>query len=243
MAAIGWLRVALYDMCDVAFDHFETPLRHMRSNIVYSSGVLARQPGFVGGHWGVDLDDAKIAAVTRWTGWSAIEAAQGDLDRLAADAEVHGVHRVHLLNLELFPASGTGPAADTAETRMRIVSYAIDARDERAQTYMAGHLQDARAELDRQPGFQGGCWGRDLGAATMAVVTYWDGRRAIAAARSVLQHLQADAAAAGLQVVDVRNLHLFATTPPRTGSGTGAVAADEGVRGLLDALEQRRLGA
>jgi heme-degrading monooxygenase HmoA len=239
MAAIGWLRVALYDMRDVAFDHFETPLRHMRSNIDYSSEVLTRQPGFLAGYWGVDLDDAKIAAVTQWAGWSAIEAAQGDLDRLAADAEVHGVCRVHLLNLELFPVSGAGPSAETAQTRMRIVSYAIDARNERAQTYMADHLQEARAELQRQPGFQSGCWGRDRGAATMAVLTYWDSRRAIAAARPVLQQLQAHAAAAGFRVVDVHNLHLFATTPPPAGAG----AEGQGVAGFLDALQQRRLGA
>jgi heme-degrading monooxygenase HmoA len=239
VTATGWLRVVLYDMRDVAFDHFETPLRYVRANIGYFAGVLEKQPGFVTAHWGVDLDEGKIAAVTRWSSLEAITAAAADLGRLAADAEAHGIHRMHVSNIELFPVAEAEDHSDdeiTAESWLRVVSYGVrglgaDGDGTQAQDYMVGHLSDFVRVLETQPGFRRGYWGRDPQAGMLAAVTYWDSRRSIADARPALQRLQADAAAAGVRQADAHNIHLFAVTVPRSQTA---------VNGYVDALRQRR---
>lgn len=246
MSVGRWLRVVLYDMRDVAFDRFETPLRYMRSSIDYFSAVLQKQPGFEAAEWGYELDDGKVAAVTHWSDGDAIEAARGELQRLAADAEAHGIHRMHVSNIELFRVPTL--AGDdrerpwmTPESWMRVVTYAVHADDSHAQDYMVGHIQDFQRELETQPGFLRGYWGRDLAGGTMAAVTCWESRRAIVSARAALQKMQAEAAAEGVRSVDVHNLHLFAVTPPRNGAmppGSGRAAVD----GFVEAVQARRLG-
>lgn len=225
----AWLRVVLYDMRETAFDHFDSLLTYMHSNVEYFSTVLEKHRGFTAGYWGVDLDEGKIAAVTHWESLQAIQDAAGDLERLQADAEVHGIHRMHVQNIQLFPlpglSTGTGPdgtAADgtavPAESWLRVVTYQADAADGHARGYMLDHIQDFLRVLEQQPGFLRGYWGRDLVAGTMAAVTFWASRRAIVSARPALQRLQVEAVSEGVRPVDVRNIHLFAGRP-RAGRG------------------------
>jgi heme-degrading monooxygenase HmoA len=247
MSAGRWLRVVLYDMRDVAFDHFETPLRYMRSSIDYFSAVLQKQPGFEAAEWGYELDDGKVAAVTHWADGEAIEGARAELQRLAADAEAHGIHRMHVANIELFPVptlAGEGGAGErpwlAPESWMRVVTYAVRA-DGHAQEYMVGHIQDFQRVLERQPGFLRGYWGRDVAGGTMAAVTCWESRRAIVSAREALQKLQVEAAAEGVRSVDVHNLHLFAVTPPRD-APLPSDSARVALAGFVDAVQARRAG-
>lgn len=209
-----WLRVVLYDLRDAFYDHFDTALTYMRANIDYYAGVLEKQLGFSAACWGVDLDDGKVAAVSHWDSLAAITAARAELERLQADAEVHGIHRVHVQNIQLFPTPAQVPMETGVgdETWLRLVNYKVCSDDEGAREYMSRSVQDFLRVLEEQPGFQRGCWGRDEAADTMAAVTYWNSRWAIVAAGPALRRLQVEATARGVRPVDLRNIHLFAAT-------------------------------
>ncbi len=99
------------------------------------------------------------------------------------------------------------------ETWLRVVTYKVDAGDERAQTYLDSNLHDVLHILERQPGFQLGYWGRDVDAGTMAAVTYWSSRDAIDDAGYTLHQLQAEAASHGVHRMGVRIVRLLAVPP------------------------------
>jgi heme-degrading monooxygenase HmoA len=224
--AEAWLRVVLYEMRDADFDHYQTSLTYMRTRIEYFSRVLEKQPGFQGAQWGVDLDDGKVSAVSRWSSLHSILGANGELGRLQSDAQAHGIRRVHVQNIRLFPISAnadTGPDGSphrdpmSAENWLRLVTYRVALpEDERATHYMMVSIQDCLKVLEKQPGFQRGYWGRDSSGGGMAAVTYWSTLDAIAAAGPTLRELQMEAASNGVCAVDERNIHLFAGTPVST---------------------------
>lgn len=221
-----WLRIVLYEMREADFDHYQASLDYMTTNIAYFSRALDKQRGFQMAQWGVDLDDGKVAAVSRWDSLHAILGASGELGRLQADAQAHGIRRVHVQNIRLFamPASTSDPAADpaaggapsTAESWLRVVSYRVDLEDERAANYMTFNIQDCLRVLEKQPGFRRGYWGRESSGGALAAVTYWNSREAIAAAGPTLRALQMEAASNGVRPMDERNIHLFAVTPVHT---------------------------
>jgi heme-degrading monooxygenase HmoA len=198
----------------------------MRSSIEHFSRVLQKQPGFQGAQWGVDLDDGKVSAVSRWTSLHSILGANGELGRLQADAQAHGIRRVHVQNIRLFPMSAAAAAVPdgspsghpmSVESWLRVVTYRVALpEEERATNYMRARIQDCLDVLEKEPGFQRGYWGRDSSGGGMAAVTYWSTRDAIVAAGPTLRKLQMEAASNGVRPVDERNIHLFATTPVST---------------------------
>lgn len=223
--AEAWLRVVLYEMRDADFDHYQTSLAYMRSRIEYFTRVLEKQSGFQGAQWGVDLDDGKVAAVSRWSSLHSILGANGELGRLQADAQAHGIRRVHVQNIRLFPMPAVAdagphrsPAGDplSAESWLRVVTYRVSLEDERAMNYMTASIQDCLNVLEKQSGFQRGYWGRESSGGGMAAVSYWSTLDAIAAAGPTLRELQMEAASNGVRPVDERNIHLFASTPVST---------------------------
>ncbi len=214
-----WLRVVLYKTPGVDAEGYQAALDYVRSRVGHFAGALERQPGFQVAQWGIDLDDGKVAAVSRWSSLHAILGASGELGRLQADAEDHGIRRMHVQNIRIFPlleanarsADAAGGDATTAESWLRIVTYRV-AEDQRAANYMMFSIQDCLRALEKQPGFQRGYWGRGSSGGAMAAVTYWSTRDAIVAAGPTLRELQLEAASNGIRPTDERNIHLFAVT-------------------------------
>lgn len=114
--------------------------------------------------------------------------------------------------LDAIGRSGLSEESPTPEaaTWLRVVTYRLDAADQRAQNYMKHTIQRCLHVLEKQPGFQLGYWGRDEAEGTMAAVTYWNSKQAIEDAEPTLKKLQAEAASHGVIPVDVRNVRLFA---------------------------------
>lgn len=94
-----WLRVVTYKV-DSGEGRAENYMRH---NVEECLHVLEKQPGFQLGYWGRDLDEETVTAVTYWKSRQAIDTAAPTLHQLQAEAAAHGVHRVDVRNVRLFP--------------------------------------------------------------------------------------------------------------------------------------------
>lgn len=103
-----------------------------------------------------------------------------------------------------------------AETWLRVVIYRMsDGDDQQRADYVKSITQNALRVLEKQPGFQLGYWGQNAAAGTMGAITYWDSLAAIEAAEPVLAGLQDERKQAGLALLSVRNIHLFALSAAR----------------------------
>jgi hypothetical protein len=114
-----------------------------------------------------------------------------------------------------------------AETWLRVVIYRMSDRDDQqAAEYVKSSTQNAVRVMEKQPGYQLGYWGHNPADGTMGAITYWDSLEAIEAAEPVLSALQDERKQQGLELVSVRNIHLFALSAARAWEQPAQGAAD-----------------
>ena len=101
MSGDTWVRIDIYRP-RTAGD--QAALAQMKKTITAFLNGLERnrQPGFQIGYWGRNEGEGTMAAVTYWSDHASIDGAAGPLQRLTADAGVHGLREVDSRNVHLF---------------------------------------------------------------------------------------------------------------------------------------------
>ncbi len=209
-----WLRVVSYETAKL---HDVGALEYLAAGVQGVYERLNRHAGFRVGHWGYDPESGVVADITQWADRAAIALAARDLAEVRADRRDHGVLVTSQTNLRILPTPWAPDAEDwaalTVGTRargLRVVLYRTDpARGHAPLGYLRDSTPATAAMLRRQPGFRLGYWAHAPADASMAAVTFWDDRDAIAQASGPLRSLHDERAGSGLALDRVLNLQLF----------------------------------